>query len=139
MVAGALGGFLTGIFATVPGVASFGDTNPGGAIDGNGRQVWLQIIGALFIFGWNVVWTSLIMLFIKYVLRIPLRMTEEQCLVGDDAIHGEAAYCFYEVDDESRVGDPQVIEGQESNDGFGRAAEVEAASSSDSNKINKQQ
>ena len=36
--------------------------------------------------------TSLIMLFIRFVLRIPLRMSEEQLLVGDDAIHGEAAY-----------------------------------------------
>jgi Amt family ammonium transporter len=32
------------------------------------------------------------MMFIKYVLRVPLRMTEEQLLAGDDAIHGEAAY-----------------------------------------------
>jgi len=36
--------------------------------------------------------TSLIMLFIRFVLRIPLRMSEEELLVGDDAIHGEAAY-----------------------------------------------
>ena len=32
------------------------------------------------------------MCFIKYVLRVPLRMTEEQLLAGDDMIHGEAAY-----------------------------------------------
>jgi Amt family ammonium transporter len=42
--------------------------------------------------GWNIVWTSLILIFIKYALRIPLRMTEAELLVGDDAIHGEAAY-----------------------------------------------
>lgn len=36
------------------------------------------------------------MLFIKHVLRIPLRMTEEELLIGDDAIHGEEAYCFYD-------------------------------------------
>ena len=34
------------------------------------------------------------MLFIKHVCRIPLRMTEEELLIGDDAIHGEEAYCF---------------------------------------------
>lgn len=34
------------------------------------------------------------MCFIKYVLRVPLRMSEEQLLVGDDMIHGEAAYVF---------------------------------------------
>jgi Amt family ammonium transporter len=32
------------------------------------------------------------MLFIKYVLRVPLRMSEEELLAGDDMIHGEAAY-----------------------------------------------
>lgn len=32
------------------------------------------------------------MCFIKYVCRIPLRMSEEQLLAGDDMIHGEAAY-----------------------------------------------
>ena len=93
-VAGSLGGFLVGIFATESGCAAFGLTNPGGAIAGNGKQVWLQIVGALFIIGLNIVMTSLIMLFIKYVCRIPLRMTEEQLLVGDDAIHGEEAYVF---------------------------------------------
>ncbi|KAF2148608.1 ammonium transporter [Myriangium duriaei CBS 260.36] len=112
MVAGALGGFLTGLFATAPGVAAFADTNPGGAIDGNGRQVWLQIVGALFIWGWNVVWTSLIMLFIKYVCRIPLRMSEEDMLIGDDAIHGETAYCFFDNELSDTVSGPQVIEGK---------------------------
>jgi Amt family ammonium transporter len=34
------------------------------------------------------VWTSLILLFIKYALRIPLRMSDEELEAGDDAIHG---------------------------------------------------
>jgi ammonium transporter, Amt family len=38
--------------------------------------------------------TSLIMVFIKYALRIPLRMSEDELLVGDDAVHGEDAYAF---------------------------------------------
>ena len=96
MVAGALGGFLVGLFATAEGCAAFAITSPGGAIEGNGKQVWLQIVGALFIIGWNIFWTSAIMLFIKYVLRIPLRMSEENLLIGDDAIHGESAYTFGE-------------------------------------------
>jgi Amt family ammonium transporter len=93
-VAGVIGGFMVGILATVQGSAAFAITNPGGAIEGNGRQVWVQLVGAFFIIGWNTVWTSLIMIFIKFVLRIPLRMSEADLLVGDDAIHGEAAYCF---------------------------------------------
>lgn len=95
MVAGLLGGFLTGIFATVDGCAAFGLSNPGGAIEGNGKQVWLQIVGALFIIGLNLFMTSLICLLIQYVLRIPLRMKEEHLLVGDDAVHGEEAYALF--------------------------------------------
>lgn len=102
-VAGFTGGFLVGIFATSEGSSAFGLTNPGGAIDGNGKQVWLQIVGALFIIGWNIVWTSLILLFIKYALRIPLRMSEEDLLIGDEAIHGEEAYIFH---DDHYSGDP---------------------------------
>ncbi|EED20915.1 ammonium transporter, putative [Talaromyces stipitatus ATCC 10500] len=95
MVAGFTGGFLTGIFATIDGCAAFGLTNPGGAIEGNGRQVWLQIVGALFIIGLNLFMTSVICLFIKYVLRIPLRMSDEHLMVGDDAVHGEEAYALF--------------------------------------------
>jgi len=94
MVGGILGGFLTGIFATSQGNAAFGLTSPGGGIDNNGHQVWVQIVGALFIVGWNIVWTSLILLFIKHVMRIPLRMSDAQLEIGDDAVHGEDAYCF---------------------------------------------
>jgi Amt family ammonium transporter len=89
-----VGGLGTGLFATAAGCAAFGLTNPGGAIDGNGKQVWLQIVGALFIIGWNIVWTSLIMLFIKYVLRVPLRMSDAACKIGDYAIHHEVPYTF---------------------------------------------
>ena len=95
LVGGVLGGFLTGLFATAEGCASFGLLNPGGAIDGNGRQVWLQIVGFLFIIGWNVVWTSLICLFIKYVLRVPLRYSDEVLMIGDAEIHGELPYAFF--------------------------------------------
>ena len=51
MVAGFVGGFFVGIFATPEGSSAFGLTNYGGAITGNGKQVWLQIVGALFIIG----------------------------------------------------------------------------------------
>lgn len=40
MIAGFLGGFCVGLFATVEGCASFALTTPGGAIAGNGRQVF---------------------------------------------------------------------------------------------------
>ena len=94
LVAGFVGGFGTGLWATKEGCAAFGLSNPGGAIAGNGIQLGYQMAGACFIFGWNMVWTSLILCFIKYVCRIPLRMSEEALLLGDDAVHGEAAYVF---------------------------------------------
>jgi Amt family ammonium transporter len=98
LVAGVVGGILTGIFATAEGCAAFALVTPGGAIAGNGKQIGWQIAGALFIIGWNIVWTSLIMMFIKYVCRSPLRMSDEDCLIGDDAIHGESAYTFGDMD-----------------------------------------
>jgi len=94
MLTGFLGGFMTGILATVEGCAAFGIANPGGAIAGNGKQVWLQIVGGLFIIGWNIAVTPLCLWFIKYVLRVPLRMSEDALAIGDDWIHGEAAYVF---------------------------------------------
>ncbi len=94
MIAGFLGGFMTGILATVEGCAAFGLTNPGGAIAGNGRQVWVQLVGALFVIGWNLAVTPLILFFIKYVLRVPLQFDEATLKIGDDAIHGEEAYVF---------------------------------------------
>jgi Amt family ammonium transporter len=95
LVGGVLGGFLTGLFATTEGCQAFGVSNPGGAIEGNGRQVWLQIVGFLFIIGWNLFWTSAICLFIKYVMRIPLRYSDEQLMIGDAEVHGELPYAFF--------------------------------------------
>ena len=97
LVAGVTGGFLVGIFATTEGCLAFACVSPGGAITGNGVQIGWQLAGALFIIGWNVVWTSLIMVFIKYVCRVPLRLSEEELLLGDDALHGEVAYTFGDV------------------------------------------
>jgi len=91
-VAGFVGGMCAGIFAEARGTAAFGLTSGGGGIQGNGKQVWLQLVGALFIIALNIVMTSIIMNVIKLI--VPLRMTEEQLLIGDDAIHGEEAYEF---------------------------------------------
>jgi ammonium transporter, Amt family len=94
LVAGLVGGFLVGIFATEEGCLAFAAISTGGAITGNGKQVGEQLLAFAFIVGWNVVITSLICCFIQYVCRIPLRMSEDELLAGDDAVHGEAAYSF---------------------------------------------
>lgn len=51
------------------------------------------------------------MLFIKYVCRIPLRMSEEDMLIGDDAVHGECGYCLFD-DVEGLAATGHVLEGQ---------------------------
>ncbi|KAJ3119935.1 hypothetical protein HK100_000104 [Physocladia obscura] len=87
-VAGFLGGILTGVFATVEGCEAFALTNPGGAVAGNWRQVYL-----LFVVAVNLVVTPIILYAIGLV--VPLRMSEEDLLIGDAASHGEDAYAFY--------------------------------------------
>jgi len=112
-VAGFLGGFLVGIFATAEGTAAFAAISTGGAIEGNGTQVGWQIVGAIFVILLNLIMTPLILFFIKYVLRIPLRMSDEVLAIGDDAIHGEEAYGFidslpYATPGRDLAGDPEL-------------------------------
>ncbi|KAF9511588.1 hypothetical protein BS47DRAFT_1394981 [Hydnum rufescens UP504] len=92
--AGVVAGWGAIILSTSEGDAAFNISNPVRSIDGNGKQIGWQLTGACFVIGWNTVWTSLILLFIKHVLRMPLRMSEVDLLIGDDAIHGEDAYSF---------------------------------------------
>ncbi len=95
-VAGFLGGFLVGCFAE-PTLCNYFVSVPNlrGAFYGGvgGIQLGKQIVGALFITGWNVIATSLILVLIGLV--IPLRMSEDHLLVGDDAEHGEEAYALW--------------------------------------------
>lgn len=105
-VAGLLGGFLTGLLAE-PTLCSYflPVTNSRGSFyGGQGKaQVGKQLAGGLFIIGWNIVVTSIICVVIKVV--VPLRMSEEELLVGDDAVHGEEAYALWgdgETYDESK-------------------------------------
>ena len=42
LVAGFVGGFSAGLFATTEGTSAFASVSTGGAIEGNGKQVWLQ-------------------------------------------------------------------------------------------------
>lgn len=92
-VAGTLGGALTGLFAH-PDLCSLFLAVPNSKGDfyrrTGGVQFLKQLVGAAFIIGWNVVVTSIILLVIRVV--IPLRMSEEELKIGDDAAHGEEAY-----------------------------------------------
>ncbi|KAF7143667.1 hypothetical protein RHSIM_Rhsim05G0221700 [Rhododendron simsii] len=92
-VAGTLGGALTGLFAHRDLSSLFlAVPNSNGAFYGRkgGVQFLKQLAGAAFIIGWNVVVTSIILVVIRVVT--PLRMSEEELRIGDDAAHGEEAY-----------------------------------------------
>lgn len=95
-VAGLLGGLLTGLLAE-PKLCQLllPVTNSRGAFYGGsgGMQLVKQLVGALFVTGWNLVSTTLILLAIQ--LFIPLRMPDEQLEIGDDAVHGEEAYALW--------------------------------------------
>lgn len=95
-VAGLLGGLLTGLLAE-PALCRLvlPVTDSRGAFYGGkgGVQFLKQLVAALFVIGWNIISTTIILLSIK--LFIPLRMTEEELMIGDDAAHGEEAYALW--------------------------------------------
>ncbi|XP_008243169.1 PREDICTED: ammonium transporter 2 [Prunus mume] len=95
-VAGLLGGLLTGLFAE-PALCGLilpvGDSR-GAFYGGNGGMQFLkQLVAAMFVTAWNIVSTTIILLAIR--VFIPLRMPEEQLIIGDDAVHGEEAYALW--------------------------------------------
>lgn len=95
VVAEVLGGAMTGLFAH-PSLCSMflAVPNSKGTLYGGtgGVQLLKQLAGACFIIVWNVVVTSAILLVIRVV--IPLRMSEEELKIGDDAAHGEEAHAL---------------------------------------------
>uniref|UniRef100_J3M809 Ammonium transporter n=1 Tax=Oryza brachyantha TaxID=4533 RepID=J3M809_ORYBR len=94
-VAGLLGGILTGLLAT-PELFSLESSVQGlrGTFYGGGiGQIGKQLGGAAFVIAWNLVVTTAILLGIG--VFIPLRMPDEQLMIGDDAAHGEEAYALW--------------------------------------------
>ena len=82
-IGGLLGAVLTGVFA----LEEIG--NAPGAVEGNLRQVWVQLEGVLFVAGWSAIVTLGILYTIK--LFIGLRVTAEEEAEGlDYSQHGEA-------------------------------------------------
>ena len=96
--AGLMGGLLTGILAN-PKMLEYigtGKDAPGVSVTGwaygNFHQFVLQIYGAAFIIGYNIVATFIILKVISFFT--PLRMDDAMLKVGDDAVHGETAYAI---------------------------------------------
>lgn len=102
-VAGTLGGLLTGLFAN-PKLCNLFYAKYGkyvglfygfemGQAHLGFRQIGLQIVGVFFVVAVNIVTTSLICILINFI--VPLRMTEEDMEIGDEAAHGEEAYAIW--------------------------------------------
>ncbi|CAI9112865.1 OLC1v1013365C1 [Oldenlandia corymbosa var. corymbosa] len=102
-IAGSLGGILTGLFAE-PNLCNIFYGKYGnylglfygfhtGEFRRGFRQIGLQLIGVLFVGVLNVIVTSLICLLVQLI--VPLRLSEEDLKVGDDAVHGEEAYAIW--------------------------------------------
>lgn len=95
-VAGLLGGILTGLLAE-PTLCNLilpvQDSRGAFYGKGGGVQLLKQLVGALFVIGWNIVSTTVILLVIRWF--IPLRMPDEELAIGDGAVHGEEAYALW--------------------------------------------
>ncbi len=95
LIAGAVGGLMVGLLANpnviiYPGTGSTASIAATGLLYGNPKQFVAQIIGLVFILVWDGALTFAILKLIS--LFIPLRLTEKQLEVGDEAVHGDAAY-----------------------------------------------
>jgi Amt family ammonium transporter len=82
-IGGATGTILAGVFA----VAAVGDT--AGLIEGNGRQVLIQLYGVAVTLAWSGIVTLVLLKVIGFFL--PLRVREEHERIGlDVSLHGES-------------------------------------------------
>ena len=95
LVPGAVGGLMVGLLANpnvviYPGSGSTAAVAAAGLFFGNPKQFLAQIIGLVFVLLWDGVLTYVILKLISLV--IPLRLTDKQLEVGDEAVHGDAAY-----------------------------------------------
>lgn len=102
-IAGCLGGILTGLFAE-PKLNNLFFNSYGdyvglfygfemGNFRAGLRQMGIQLLGILFIVKLNIVITSIICILVQFV--VPLRMSDEDMDIGDEAAHNEEAYAIW--------------------------------------------
>uniref|UniRef100_A0A1D1XT17 Ammonium transporter n=1 Tax=Anthurium amnicola TaxID=1678845 RepID=A0A1D1XT17_9ARAE len=111
-IAGTVGGLLTGLFAD-PKLNRFfygpQDRRIGlfyGLQEGRAnlgfRQLVTQLGGVLFVVALNVVSTTVVCLLVR--VAVPLRMSEADMKVGDEAAHGEEAYAIWGTEGDTDAG-----------------------------------
>jgi len=97
-IAGLLGGLLVGLLADPNMIMYYNPDGKSAFFSGAGlfyghpKQLLIQLGAAVTVIVWDAVVTAVILYFIKYVLRIKLRMDDATLEVGDVAIHGEEAF-----------------------------------------------
>ena len=96
-IAGLCGGLLVGLLADPKMILYLGiGKNPSisgeGLFYGKAHQLLVQAGAALTIIIWDAAVTFVILMFIKYVLRMKLRLPDDVLEIGDVAVHGEEAY-----------------------------------------------
>jgi Amt family ammonium transporter len=96
-IAGLLGGLLVGLLADPNmieyiGLGKSSSISGTGAFYGHPHQLLVQFEAALTIIIWDAIVTTIILYFIKYVLRMKLTFSPEDLEIGDVAVHGEEAY-----------------------------------------------
>jgi Amt family ammonium transporter len=91
-VGGVIGTVLAGVFATAAlSVAPDAPNGLPGLIEGNPRQVLIQLVGVAVTLAWSGVWTFLLLKFVNVVTV--LRVTPEAEQVGlDVTLHGESIH-----------------------------------------------
>jgi len=93
-IAGFCGGILLGVFAdpTVVVYQSVGGSKVSitGAIYGHPKQILIQFLAGVTIILWDALVTFVILKVIS--LFTPLRMSDEECEIGDLAVHDEEGY-----------------------------------------------
>lgn len=83
-IGGICGAFMTGLFATSSISALDGVSLYPGAIDGNGKQVYLQLAEIAAISGYSFTVTCILLLIMKYIPGMNLRVSEEAEMIGLD-------------------------------------------------------
>jgi ammonium transporter, Amt family len=83
-IGGICGAFMTGIFATSSISALDGSSLNPGAIDGNGKQVYLQLAEIAAISGYSFVVSCILLYILKMIPGMKLRVEEEHEIIGLD-------------------------------------------------------
>lgn len=83
-IGGICGAFLTGLFATSSISALDGSSIYPGAIDGNGKQVYLQLAEIAAISGYSFTVSCILLYIIKFIPGMKLRVAEDAEIGGLD-------------------------------------------------------